>query len=69
MKILLVILLIALVIYGVVRIIELRRGISPRREPPRVVAPDDDVDFLRDLDWQQKRDRKRGGTDPEPDNS
>ena len=69
MKILLVVLLIALVIYGVVRIIELRGASSPRRQPPRVVAPDDDVDFLRDLDWKQKRDRKRGDSDPEPDNS
>ena len=69
MKILLVVLLIALVVYGVVRIVELRGQLVPRRQPPRVVAPDDDPDFLRDLEWRQRRDRKRGGGDPEPDNS
>ena len=64
MKILLVVLLIALVIYGVTRAIE-RRGLSrpqrPQRpqQPPRAVAPDDDPDFLADLDFERRRQQKR----------
>lgn len=75
LKILLVVLLIAVVIYGVTRLIE-RGGIKPpalRREPPRMVAPDDDPDFLWDLD-RRKRHPERSpdpkpsdpGTDDEP---
>ena len=69
MKILLVVLLIALVIYGVTRAIE-RRGLSrpqrPQRpqQPPRAVAPDDDPDFLRDLERRKRREQEHGG-DPE----
>ena len=69
MKILLVVLLIALVVYGVTRMIE-RRGLSrPRRpqrpaQPPRQVAPDDDPDFLRDLERRKRREQEHGG-DPD----
>lgn len=48
------------------------RGAAPV-EPTRVVAPDDDPDFLRklseDLDWekQKKRDRKKLGRDLDDD--
>ena len=63
-KVLLVVALFALVTYGLIRIIE-RRGLSsPKRgrgssggsrPKPRPVAPDDDPDFLRDLDRKRRR--------------
>ncbi|WP_110240984.1 hypothetical protein [Nocardioides gilvus] len=73
LKILLVVLLIAVVIYGVTRVVE-RRGIKPptmRREPPRIVAPDDDPDFLWDLDRRKrhpgpKSDPKADPSPPDP---
>lgn len=59
LKLLLVVILIAAITYLTVRAIE-RRGLAPRpggprlpvrrRQPPRVVGPDDDEEFLRDLD-------------------
>jgi hypothetical protein len=50
--------LIALAIYLVVRTVE-GRGLAarpkPQRRPPtRPIAPDDDADFLRDLDRKRK---------------
>ncbi len=51
-KFLLLLILLAVAIYLTVRVIE-RRGIAPRRSrrpPERPVGPDDDPDFLRDLD-------------------
>lgn len=54
LKFLLVVALVAVAIYLVVRLAQ--RGTSPRaaRGPatprPRAIAPDDDEDFLRDLD-------------------
>jgi uncharacterized membrane protein YgcG len=56
LKVLLIVLLLSLAIYGLVRVIE-RRGVTRRTTKP--LAPDDDLDFLRDLDWQQKKDRQR----------
>jgi len=59
-KVLLVIALIAVVIYLVIRVIE-RGGLGRRgpddggRPEPRVTGPDDDPDFLRDLDRRRKR--------------
>lgn len=59
MKLLLVVALLGLAIYLTVRIIE-RRGVTPapprRPRPPqrRVVAPDDDEDFLRDLERRRR---------------
>ena len=49
----------ALLTYALVRVIE-RRGVarpSAQRKapPPRPTAPDDDPDFLRDLDRKRKR--------------
>lgn len=35
-----------------------------RQAPPRPVAPDDDPDFLRDLDLDVKRERPRNEDDP-----
>ena len=64
LKILFVILLITLVIYGVTRAIE-RRGIAPtpkRQPPPRQVAPDDDPDFL----WDIERRRRHQAKNPKP---
>lgn len=42
-----------------------RRWEPPRRaEPPRPVAPDDDPDFLRDIDLDVKRRRESGDETP-----
>ena len=59
LKVLLVIAAIAFALYLFLRLLD-RRATSPRAgrgAPPRTIAPDDDVDFLRDLD----RDRRRRG--------
>jgi hypothetical protein len=57
LKFLLVVILIAVAVYLTVRVIQ-RRGIAtpPRRQQPprRVIGPDDDPDFLRDLDRRRK---------------
>lgn len=56
-KLLLLVILIAIAVYLTVRAIQ-RRGISPgpRRpsSPPRVMGPDDDLDFLRDLERKRR---------------
>ena len=54
LKFLLVVILIGVAVYLIVRVIQ-RRGIKPptlkkKAPPPRIVGPDDDPDFLRDLD-------------------
>jgi hypothetical protein len=56
LKFLLVVIVFAAATYLAVRIIQ-QRGLMPekptlphRKPPPRIVAPDDDEDFLRDLD-------------------
>ena len=67
LKVLLVVLVFAALTYGLIRVIE-RRGVVVRpkgrgqapRPRPRPVAPDDDPDFLRDLDR-----KKRQPPDPE----
>ena len=58
-KILLVVALLGVLIYLLIRVVE-RRGIMPRRpdggtSEPRVTGPDDDPDFLRDLERRRKR--------------
>jgi hypothetical protein len=62
LKVLLVVALFAVLTYGLIRVIE-RRGVArpqvrrpqPRPRPQsRPVAPDDDEDFLRDLDRKRK---------------
>ena len=58
LRFLLVVILLAIAVYFTVRAIQ-RRGIAPtpRRQPKpprRVVGPDDDPDFLRDLDRKRK---------------
>jgi hypothetical protein len=60
LKVLFVVVLFAAITYALIRVIE-RRGVArpvrrrgePRPEP-RVVAPDDDEDFLRDLDRKRR---------------
>ncbi len=62
LKVLLVVVLFAVATYCLIRVIE-RRGVArpvrrpqPRqpRRPQRPVAPDDDEDFLRDLDRKRR---------------
>mgnify|MGYP007051652686 CR=1 FL=1 len=50
------VIVLAVAVYLAVRVIQ-QRGLMPdkpvlprRQPPPRIVAPDDDEDFLRDLD-------------------
>ncbi len=67
-KLLVVVAIIAAVTYLVTRYLQDRTpgAPAPRRtrpsQPPRAVAPDDDDDFLRDLDRKRKR---RNPPDPE----
>lgn len=54
---LLVVAILAAVVYGVIRLILSSSGgtgSTPAR-PPRPVAPDDDPDFLRDLDRKRRQ--------------
>lgn len=59
LKVLLVVIVFAAVTYAVIRMIE-RRGGKPRvrrrapRPEPRPLGPDDDEDFLRDLDRKRR---------------
>ena len=75
MKFLLVVVVLGVAVYFLVRFLQrrggsvLRRGGSGRpaprpkpSEPPRPVAPDDDPDFLRDLD---RKKRHRHQDDPD----
>jgi hypothetical protein len=63
LKVLFVVAIFAIVTYGLVRVIE-RRGVAPRgrgpvnrgpRPKPRPLGPDDDPDFLRNLERKRKR--------------
>lgn len=38
---------------------------AEHRSGPRILAPDDDPDFLRSLDWEQRRNERRAPDDPE----
>lgn len=57
LKFLLLVILVAVAVYFLVRAIQ-RRGVLPRHQPPasppRPLGPDDDPDFLRDLDRKRK---------------
>jgi hypothetical protein len=57
LKFLLVVILLAVAVYLTVRVIQ-RRGVAPtprRSAPePRPMGPDDDPDFLRDLDRKRR---------------
>jgi hypothetical protein len=60
LKFLLIVILIAVAIYLTIRVVQ-RRGVLPPQGPePRPISPDDDPDFLRDLDR-----RRRHPEDPE----
>jgi hypothetical protein len=70
-KFLLVVIVFAAIVYGIFWLIERRRaGASPapRRTPPRPtprsVAPDDDEEFLRDLNRRQRRRDQDKPNDP-----
>jgi hypothetical protein len=60
LKFLLVVILLGVTIYLVIRAMQKSGVAAPPRprlrrpEPPRVVGPDDDPDFLRDLDRRRK---------------
>lgn len=57
-KFLLVVVLVGVTVYLVVRIIE-RRGIKPTpKAPPRPLGPDDDPDFLWDLNKKTRHQKK-----------
>lgn len=62
-KALLVVIVFALVVYGVLRLVELRRarrsGGGPVRPAPprRPLGPDDDPTFLRDLEQRRRREQ------------
>jgi hypothetical protein len=67
LKFLLVVIIVAAAIYFTTRVIQ-RRGLLPPRSPEqRPFGPDDDPDFLRDLD--RKRFRRRKPEDPGPSSS
>jgi hypothetical protein len=60
LKLLLVVILVAVVVYLTTRAIQ-RRGIAPAparrpsaRQQHRIIAPDDDPEFLRDLDRKRR---------------
>jgi hypothetical protein len=57
LKFVLVVALVGVAIYLIVRVIQ-RRGImpppTPKAKPPRPMGPDDDPDFMRDLDKKKK---------------
>ena len=66
MKFLLVMIVMGVLVYLLVRVVQ-RRGIAPRAghrpptrppQPRRTIAPDDDPDFLRDLDRKRKHKHK-----------
>lgn len=63
-KVLLVVVLLAALVYGLVWTIERRRTVGRfgRRARPRPVAPDDDEDFLRSL----RREREETDDDEDP---
>lgn len=73
-KALLVVAILAVVIYLTIRLAEKRRGIPARRrpgptlQPPRrAVAPDDDPEFLRDLERRRRREKKKRDDEPHPE--
>jgi hypothetical protein len=57
LKFLLVVVLVGVAVYLIVRVIQ-RRGLmpptKPKPKPPRPMGPDDDPDFMRDLDKKKK---------------
>ena len=66
MKFLLIVILLAAAIYFTVRVIQRRGILPPRRPEQRPLGPDEDHDFLRDLDRKRRR---RKPEDPDPSSS
>lgn len=63
LKFLLVLFVLAAVVYLTTRAVEGRLGNSPKAQPPaRPVAPDDDPEFLRDLDFERRRQQRNNGS-------
>lgn len=54
LKLLVLVVAICVLVYVVVRVID-RRGLSS----PRTSSPDDDPDFLRDLDRRRREEKRR----------
>ena len=69
MKFLLIVILLAAAIYFTVRVIQRRGILPPRRPEQRPLGPDDDPDFLRDLDRKRRRRPKPEDPDPDPSSS
>ena len=66
LKVILVVVIVAVAVYFAVRVVQ-RRGLLPeRRTDRRPFGPDDDPDFLRDLD---RKWRRRKPEDPDPSSS
>lgn len=71
LRIVIWILLLAAVVYAVLWVMDRRArkgrrpggGASPAKPKPR--GPDDDDDFLRDLEWRRQRDQRRPPVDPD----
>ncbi len=53
LKFVVLVILLAVAVYLLVRVIQ-RRGLLSDRPAPRPYAPDDDLDFLRDLERKRK---------------
>ncbi|MFC6154016.1 hypothetical protein [Nocardioides yefusunii] len=66
LKILLFVFAVALVVYALVMFVDKR--VARRKQAPKPVAPDDDLNFLRNLEWEQRkeRNRRRKDDDEEP---
>ncbi len=58
-KVLLLIIVVAITLYLLLRLLDRRS----RQTPPRTLAPDDDLDFLRDLNRRQRHANDEAQTD------
>ena len=73
-KFVLLVLVFAVMVYGAMRLLDLRRSRTAERHsriaspPRRIVAPDDDEDFLREL-RRRRKDRDDRGESDRPNNS
>ena len=67
LKFFLVVALFAVAVYLTVRVIE-RRGVRPAPRPaqPRVMGPDDDPDFIWDLNKKSRKKQHPDDPPPEP---
>ena len=60
LRVFLYVLLLTMVIYAVFWAIGRRNNPPPSTAPRGPVGPDDDDDFLRELDWKQRHPRRTG---------